>query len=548
LPARLRSPAALAIVAVCLAATVPYLSTVGSYFLGDDFGLVHLFMRRPLTHTLTLFDRSWTETIYGVRTDELRPTLAFSYQLDGLAGGGRPAAFHVTSILLHVLTSLLVYAMARGMAGLGVAASAFAGALFGVMGVHAEAVAWISGRADSIPTFFYLGAVVAWARWRATAARGPYFASLAALFLGLFSKQSAITMVPMLVSYDLLVAGRRPWRGRRDLLAYLPHTLLTVGYLALRFVLFGNVVRERQVTAEKVVGFVARQRPYFQMMAGGLEPVGLPAPETYVGGVVLGLIVLVLVVAAAVGAARGRSAWGVPIFFGPVWWLITVTPMVVTYLTPRHLYLASAGFAVLMAVGCEALWRRGRIWRGAAALLGGGLFAGQLLALLWAIGQWNAGARLSERMVADIEREALAAPPGTLLLIGAPSRAHTPWIWTWRWAWAMPYALEPPFMSAEVARRVFVVYRPEGHCCPGPQWSSHVKETVSTWAVRSDRPPIVALAWALPSGALTRRTERDDPQLRAKVLDLPATASPDEMRMKVHGLLAPLGGTGAEFW
>src|SRR5439155_14646597 len=97
LPARLRSPAALAIVAVCLAATVPYLSTAGAYFLGDDFGLVHLFMRRPLAHTLTLFDRSWTETIYGVRTDELRPTLAFSYQLDGVLGGGRPVAFHLTS-------------------------------------------------------------------------------------------------------------------------------------------------------------------------------------------------------------------------------------------------------------------------------------------------------------------------------------------------------------------------------------------------------------------------------------------------------------------
>jgi hypothetical protein len=202
-----------------------------------------------------------------------------------------------------------------------------------------------------------------------------------------------------------------------------------------------------------------------------------------------------------------------------------------------------------MAVGGEALWARGRwILRAAAALLGGGLFVGQLLALLWAVGQWNAGARLSERMVRETEREALSAPRGTLLLLGVASRTHTPWIWTWNWMWAVPFALEPPFMSAEVSGRVFVIVRPEAHCCPKDQWLVHVRETVSRWSRHPDRPPVEALAWTLPSGELIRRTETEDPQLRAKVLELPAAPSPDELRMKVHGLLVPLGGTGADFW
>jgi hypothetical protein len=547
--ARQRAPEAVALLAVCLAAGLPYVSSLNAYFLGDDFGLVHLFSRRPPLHALTLFHRSWTETIYGdPPSDELRPTLAFSYRLDWMMGGPRPVAYHASSIALHVLNSLLVYAMARGMAGLRLSASAFAGALFGVMGVHAETVAWISGRADSIPTLFYLSALVAYARWRATGAATLYCASVAALFLALFSKQSAITLLPMLMAYDVMVVRRRPWPRRADLLAYLPYALLTAGYLVLRFVLFGNVVRERQITARRIAVFLERQWPYFQMTAGGLEPVALPAPEPYVGGVALGVILILLAVAAAVGAGRRSTTWGVPVFFGPAWWILTVTPMVVTYLTPRHLYLASAGVAVLMAVGCESLWRTGRrSVRAAAALLGGALLAGQLAALLWAVGQWNDSARLSQRMVRDVEREALAARAGTLFVLGAPWRPHTPWIGTYRWAFAAPFVLDPPFMASGVAARVSVVTRPEVYCCPA-QWFSHVRDTVSAWAARADRPPIIALAWTLPSGDLVRRTELEHPELRSEGAGLLQAPSPEDLRQRVHALLVPLGGTGADVW
>ena len=186
-----------------------------------------------------------------------------------------------------------------------------------------------------------------------------------------------------------------------------------------------------------------------------------------------------------------------------------------TYLTPRHLYLASAGVAVLMAVGCESLWRVGRsAARGTAALLGGVLLAGQLAALLWAVAQWNDSARLSEKMVRDVEREALSAPVGTLFILGAPWRPHTPWIGTYRWAFALPFVLEPPFMSREVAARASTISRPEVYCCPVTQWLPHVRDTVSAWLGRTDRPPVVALAWASPSGELIRRTELEHPELR----------------------------------
>src|SRR5688572_7770334 len=81
-----RLAAALDPLAVCLAAILPYAATVRDYFLGDDFGLISLFSSKPTFHVLTLFTRAWTEDVYGIHADELRPTLAFLYQFDSLWG------------------------------------------------------------------------------------------------------------------------------------------------------------------------------------------------------------------------------------------------------------------------------------------------------------------------------------------------------------------------------------------------------------------------------------------------------------------------------
>jgi hypothetical protein len=45
---RLPLPAWPAALLVCLAAALPFVSTLNSYFLADDFGLIQQFSRRPL--------------------------------------------------------------------------------------------------------------------------------------------------------------------------------------------------------------------------------------------------------------------------------------------------------------------------------------------------------------------------------------------------------------------------------------------------------------------------------------------------------------------
>ena len=192
-----------------LAPLFPYLSTLGGYFLGDDFGLVHEFHDRATFHFLSLFTRSWDAGVYGDTPDELRPILALSYQFDFFWGAGSPSAFHITNLVFHLLNGVLVFTLARTAAGLRPWAAALAMAVFLLFPTHAETVAWISGRADSLPAVFYLGAFLAYVLWTQSRKNRAwlYGLSVATFFLALFTKQYAITMIGTLLAYDVLVSA-----------------------------------------------------------------------------------------------------------------------------------------------------------------------------------------------------------------------------------------------------------------------------------------------------------------------------------------------------
>ena len=90
------------------------------------------------------------------------------------------------------------------------------------------------------------------------------------------------------------------------------------------------------------------------------------------------------------------------IFFGVGWYALATLPLVVTYVSARHLYLASAGLCVAWALGLGALPRRAG-W-GLSAVLA----ASFALALPTATRPWREAAHLSGVTAAAV-REATGA-------------------------------------------------------------------------------------------------------------------------------------------
>src|ERR1019366_6861075 len=76
---------------------------------------------------------------------------------DHLLYGEHAAGYHLTNLLLHVTTTLLLWGIARRVIGAGFSAWA-AAALFAIHPAHTVGVSWISGRTDVLATVFYAAA------------------------------------------------------------------------------------------------------------------------------------------------------------------------------------------------------------------------------------------------------------------------------------------------------------------------------------------------------------------------------------------------------
>src|SRR4030067_1238696 len=84
-----------------------------------------------------------------------RPIINLSYSIDYWIWGLNPFGFHLTNVLLHTLTGILLYLVLIRV--LALEPVAFLSAIFFLAHpIHTEAVSWISGRADMVFTLFYL--------------------------------------------------------------------------------------------------------------------------------------------------------------------------------------------------------------------------------------------------------------------------------------------------------------------------------------------------------------------------------------------------------
>ena len=490
-------------------AVIAYGSTVNNYFIQDDFGVVWLLSQKPATYFPQWFVSTWMDNIWGFTPDEVRPFPAVSYQIAALFGAGVPFANHVINIAFHAGTALLVVQVALHAAGLGLPAATLAGILFALLPNQVETAAWITGRVDSMPALFYVASFVTYVRWQKSGGSRLYAWSVFWCFVALLSKQTAITLGPALVLYDVMLA-RRPiaitWQWLRP---YIPFAVLTTAYLGLRYVLFGEIARESSLTVEQMSFFIHNAITHAKRIVTGAEEL------RGIGGQAVAIAVAAFLLAWAMGALRrtserSRHGWAA-LYFGVVWTALGILPTVVsTYGSPRHAYLASLGWALTVGIAFDAMWRvRAQRIVGVAAYVGAAalLFA-YAVQLRPIVMDWNARAVMSRKAVTDLERIATDAPAGTLIVAGVPPRA---------WTYALPFAATPPFAHSDLTQRVSVISGSALHCCSPDQWDAYTRERLRFWLSRPNQLPVIAMHWDQRSGALTYLTDTNDPSLRTLI-------------------------------
>jgi Tfp pilus assembly protein PilF len=222
---------------VALAAVGLYLATLSFDFAYDDIPII---ARNPTVHSLSNWGAIlgapwWNDALY-------RPATLATFALDWALSGGRPGVFHAVNVLLHLLATMGVFALAYPV--LRSTGAATAALLFAVHPVHVEAVANIVGRAELLATVGVLAAALAYrADARAEAAglgrrrAAAWLATLTATLLALAAKETGFALPGLLLIVDWLdarAAGEALGaRLRRHGLLWVGVTALSVAWLLL---------------------------------------------------------------------------------------------------------------------------------------------------------------------------------------------------------------------------------------------------------------------------------------------------------------------------
>ena len=138
------------------------------------------------------------------------PVTWLSHLLDVSLFGADAAAYgayHVTSLVLHIANTLLLFELLRRMTA-DVWRSAFVAAIFGVHPLHVESVAWIAERKDVLSTCFWLLTSLAYLRYVRRPSAGRYAAVVGVYALALMSKPMVVTLPVILLLLDVWPLGR----------------------------------------------------------------------------------------------------------------------------------------------------------------------------------------------------------------------------------------------------------------------------------------------------------------------------------------------------
>jgi len=257
-----------------IAASVVFLNTLYNGFVYDDeFFILKNKWIRDFAFLPEIFSTHLWGFKLGSGSNYYRPlvhlVLMAEYHLFALTAW----PYHLTNLLVHSANTVLVYLIAlqlpdrkayeprpgealaagtvednkTGLIALG------AGCLFAVHPVHVEAVAPASVVAELSLSFFYLASLYLYMRFTGAPA-GPGRAALFAgslLFsaLGIFLKETAVTLIAVLFAYDLTAGGGLRLNAKSVLrcgFRYVPYMAIVLFYLLVRMHFLGGFVPLKQ--------------------------------------------------------------------------------------------------------------------------------------------------------------------------------------------------------------------------------------------------------------------------------------------------------------
>jgi tetratricopeptide (TPR) repeat protein len=353
---RTRTLVVLLLAAATLLAFAPVVDT-GFVDYDDD---VYVSANANIQHGIGAKGLRWALTSFYAAN--WHPVTWLSHMIDWKAYGPKPAGHHITSLLLHLASVLVLFLVLLRMTG-APGRSAFAAALFSVHPLHVESVAWLAERKDVLCALFWFLAIAAYVRWSEAPRLSRSAAVAVFAALALLSKAMAVTLPLTLLLLDFWPLGRKLPRA----------ALAAVREKAPLFVLSAaaaGVTVMAQHAGQSIATVAAC--PFGQRLGNAAVacvlylvktawPVQLAAFYPHPRGTlpawkIVGAVgVLVLLSAAAVRLRRVRPY----LLFGWLWYLVTLLPVIGLVqvgeqgMADRYTYVPLVGIFVAFSWGAN---------------------------------------------------------------------------------------------------------------------------------------------------------------------------------------------------
>jgi len=356
------------------------------------------------------------------------PLTWLSHMTDCQLYGLNPAGHHLTSVLLHVLNTLLLFLVLQRMTG-ATGRSLAVAALFGLHPLRVESVAWIAERKDVLSGLFFMLTLLAYTHYVQQAkVQGPksklfYVLTLVAFAFGLMSK-------PMLVTVPFFLLLLDWWPLRRFTIHDLRFTHSSV---------IAPLVREKApflllAAASSVVTFRVQQSggavfevlplsarmehalvSYCRYLGKLLWPTDLAVYYPHVSHWPVAIVLacgaaLAIVTTIAILLSRRH-----PYFpFGWFWFLGMLVPVIGLVqagsqsMADRYTYLPMIGILVIIVWGIHDLAGRRRHWEIALSAVGVAAAVACIALTYRQIGYWKDSETLFRHAIAVTEKNTIA--------------------------------------------------------------------------------------------------------------------------------------------
>jgi protein O-mannosyl-transferase len=292
------------------------------------------------------------------------PLVLISYAIEYRFAGLNPHVFHITSLILHLMSTALVFWFIFALCESPLMAFTVS-VLFGIHPMHVESVAWIAERKDVLYTLFFIASLVSYTYYVKTKKCALHLVTLILFVMSLMSKSMAMTLPLVLILIDYFLGRKLDKKSVSDkifffVLAILFGMLTVLGHYEpgvhgreFSFSLPGNLM----LAAQSLVFYIIKLFDPSHLSC--LYP--MPDQIAFIPAWIFTFSPIILLMLTLIVVYYRKFK---PVVFGSLFFFFTVLP--VTQILPvglkvpadRYTYVPYIGFFFILAAGLERLWQR----------------------------------------------------------------------------------------------------------------------------------------------------------------------------------------------